>query len=89
MNQLVPRRFFTENIEKWEVAGYPFKDFSRDNIDLTRLPEFYSEEYETSHRKIEKNYLLNYLLINKIAYFYEENGHLIFETCNSYKDLVS
>lgn len=89
MTPLVPRRFYTENIKKWELEGHIFKDFSREHVDLSHLPEFYSEGYETSHRTIEKNYLLNFLLINKIAYCYEDNGHLIFEICHNFEELVS
>ena len=73
MKEVVPRRFFTNNIKNWSEDGYEIIDFSKADVDLSNLPKFYTEKFEETSRKIEKNYLLNYLLINGLAYYRYDN----------------
>jgi len=73
MNDVVPRSFFTDNMKVWNEDGYDLIDFSRADVDLSDLPKFYNEQFRTTKRKVEKNYLLNYLLINNLAYYKLDN----------------
>lgn len=73
MNDVVPRSFFTDNMKVWNEDGYDLIDFSRANVDLRELAKFYYDKFEATKRKVEKNYLLNYLLINNLAYYRYEN----------------
>lgn len=80
MNEMVPRSYFTEHMEEWQSNGYDVIDFSRADVDLSKLPKFYNERFNSTGRKIEKNYLLNYLVFNDLAYYKKEDGIFKFYT---------
>lgn len=80
MNEMVPRSYFTENMEEWQTRGYDVIDFTRADVDLTKLPKFYNEKFNSTGRRIEKNYLLNYLIFNDLAYYEKKNGVFKFYT---------
>lgn len=80
MNELVPRRFFKDNMKVWDDNGFNIIDFSRVDVDLSGLAKFYNDKFRATNRKIEKNYLLNYLLINNLAYYKLYNNKYNFHT---------
>lgn len=83
MNEVVPRSFFKENMQSWNENGYDLIDFSRVDVDLSHLPPFYNDTFKSTDRKIEKNYLLNYLLINNLAYYKLNDNKYMFHARES------
>lgn len=82
MDKLIPRRFFEKKFEEWQASGYQVVDFTKAEVDLTELPEYYEEKFESTERKVEKNYLLNHLLYHNLAYYIKNLNQYVFKPKN-------
>lgn len=82
MERLIPRKFFNRKFEEWQSSGYQLIDFTKAEVDLSELPEYYEEKYEGTERKVEKNYLLNHLLYHNVAYYIKEFNRYVFKSKN-------
>lgn len=80
MEKLIPRKFLTKKFEEWQLTGYQIIDFTKLDVDLTELPEYYKEKYESTERKIEKNYLLNHLLYHNLVSYIKVLNRYVFKT---------
>ena len=76
----IPRKFFKSKFEEWQTSGYEIIDFTKSDVDLSELPEYYEEKYMSTDRKIEKNYLLNHLIYYNLVSYIKEVNHYIFKT---------
>jgi len=73
----IPRRFFKKKFKEWQENGYELRSFKKIEIDISLLPEYYRDQFDNTSRNIEKDYLLNHLIYNEIAYVHEFKGDLM------------
>ncbi len=83
LEKLIPRKFLTKKFDEWQLAGYKVIDFTKSDVDLTELPEYYKEKYESTERKIEKNYLLNHLLYHNLVSYMKVLNRYVFKALKS------
>jgi len=79
LERLIPRKFFKRKFEEWQVSGYQVIDFTKVEVDLSDLPEYYEEKYVSTERKIEKNYILNHLLYHNLVSYIETFNRYVFK----------
>jgi len=83
LERLIPRKFLKTKFEEWQSQGYQVIDFTQSEVDLNELPEYYKEKYESTERKIEKNYLLNHLLYHNLVSYIKVLNRYIFKALKS------